>query len=84
MSELADDLLKGADAVARYLGISRRQIYHYTENGYLPVFRIGTAIFARRTTLSAWVADQERAATPRRRGSRVAAVPHDRPADGPE
>lgn len=56
----ATDVIQGAEAVAEYLGLSRRQIYHAVEHGYLPVFRIGGIICARRSTLCRWMEDLER------------------------
>src|SRR5687768_14868907 len=37
---LADDLLDGADAAAKFIGISRRQVYRLTADGELPVIRM--------------------------------------------
>jgi hypothetical protein len=56
---LADDLLKGATAIATFTGLSRRQIYHAVDSDRLPVFRIGAIILARKSTLFAWVREQE-------------------------
>ncbi|TAN56093.1 MAG: DNA-binding protein [Rhodospirillales bacterium] len=62
-ANLADDLLRGADAIADFMGMKRRQIYHLTETSRLPVFRVGSVLCARRSTLLGWVEDQERRAT---------------------
>lgn len=59
---LAADLLRGAEAIARYLGFPRRTVYHAVARGHLPHFKIGETICARRSTLTAWIAQQERAA----------------------
>lgn len=62
---LADDLLEGAGPIARFVygdERKRRQIYHLAEAGHLPVFRLGTKICARQSTLLAWIAAQERKA----------------------
>ena len=57
---VAGDLLQGADAIAGFLGLTRRQTYHAVNTGRLPVFRMGgTQIFARKSTLLAWIKDQE-------------------------
>jgi excisionase family DNA binding protein len=48
---VADDVLNGANEIARFLGISRRSVYHYIENGELPVFRLGSKLCARKSTL---------------------------------
>jgi hypothetical protein len=35
------DLLKGAAAIASYLGLTERQVYHYLEAGNLPAKKVG-------------------------------------------
>jgi excisionase family DNA binding protein len=59
---IAGDILRGADAIAGFLGFPRRSIYHAVAKGHLPSFRIGDIVCARRSTLTAWIAEQERAA----------------------
>lgn len=59
---LAGDMLRGADAIAEFLlgdPKKRRQVYHLAEKGNLPVFRLGQTLCARRSTLLAWIAEQE-------------------------
>ncbi len=56
---LAGDVLRGADAIARFLGFPRRAVYHAAAKGSLPVFRMGETVCARRSTLLAWIATQE-------------------------
>lgn len=56
---LAADLLRGADAIAKYLGMPRRAVYHAVTKGHLPTFRIGETVMARRSTLAVWIAEQE-------------------------
>jgi excisionase family DNA binding protein len=56
------DLLSGAEAIAAYVGVTPRRIYHLAETGRLPVFRIGSTLCARRSTLRRWIEDMERAA----------------------
>jgi excisionase family DNA binding protein len=58
-TELKDDILRGADAIAAYLGFPRRAIYHAVSKGHLPHFRIGEIVCARRSTLTRWIAEQE-------------------------
>jgi excisionase family DNA binding protein len=50
---LSDDLIKGARAAAGYLGLSERSVYHMTEQGQLPVIRIGKSrcLFYRKSDL---------------------------------
>ncbi|CAH2409384.1 excisionase family DNA-binding protein [Mesorhizobium escarrei] len=61
-SPLAVDILRGADAIAKHLGFPRRAIYHLVSKGGLPHFRLGETVCARKSTLSAWIEEQERAA----------------------
>ena len=59
---LGDDILRGADQIAEFLlgdGRQRRKVYHLAENSRLPVFKLGAILCARRSTLIAWIADQE-------------------------
>lgn len=56
---LAADILRGADAIAKHLGFPRRAIYHLVSKGGLPHFRLGETVCARKTTLSSWIAEQE-------------------------
>lgn len=56
---LATDLLRGAEAIAEYLGFPRRAIYHAATKNHLPHFRIGETVCARKSTLTAWISEQE-------------------------
>lgn len=56
---LASDILRGADAIAEFLGSERRKVYHLVETSRLPVFRIGSIICARKSTLIKWIEEQE-------------------------
>lgn len=56
---ISDDVLAGAEPLAGFLGMNPRQVYHLASTGKLPVFRIGTLICARKSTLLRWIADQE-------------------------
>lgn len=60
-TSLADDLLKGAEAIAGYLGVPRRTIYHAVSKRLIPHFRIGETVCARKSTLLHWMAAQEAA-----------------------
>jgi predicted DNA-binding transcriptional regulator AlpA len=55
-------LLMGAAAIAAHLGITRRQAYRLVYDTDLPTFRLGGTVAARKASLAAWIADQERAA----------------------
>lgn len=59
---LATDILRGAAAIADFLGFERRAVYHAVAKGSLPTFRIGETVCARKSTLMAWIAGQEQAA----------------------
>jgi excisionase family DNA binding protein len=56
------DLLMGANAIAAYLGITPRQTYRLVYDARLPTFKLGNTVAARRSTLTRWLADAERAA----------------------
>jgi len=70
-TRLSDDLLTGADAIAEFMfgdAARRRRVYYLVECGRLPVFRVGQTLFARKSTLLAWVARQEAQAIGKERG----------------
>jgi predicted DNA-binding transcriptional regulator AlpA len=50
-NNLGDDLLIGAPAIAAYLNVSERRIYHWGKQGYIPTFNIGPLVAARRSEL---------------------------------
>lgn len=58
---VAEDILKGAEAIAGFLGLTRRAVYHAIDTGRIPTFRIGSNVFARKSTLLQWIESQERA-----------------------
>ncbi len=65
---IADDLLEGAEAIARFMFGSadkRRRVYHLAARSDLPLFRLGEVICGRRSTLLAWIAEQEKASRPK-------------------
>jgi len=55
------DLLLGADKIAAWLGITRRQAYRLAYGGQLPTFKLGGTVAARKSSLSAWLAAREAA-----------------------
>ena len=62
---LGDDLLHGADAIARFVfgdAKHRRKVYYLTGEAPrgMPHFKIGSVICARKSTLLNWIAQQER------------------------
>ena len=56
---LATDILRGADAIAGFLGFPRRTIYHLASKNGLPHFKLGETICARRSTLTSCIEQQE-------------------------
>jgi hypothetical protein len=55
---LAEDILHGAQAIADFGGWTRRQVYHFVGRG-LPVFRMGSILCARKSSILAWIELQE-------------------------
>ncbi len=63
---LGFDLLRGADQIAEFMfgtPTERRKIYHLADTKKLPVFRLGSLLCARKSTLLSWIKAQESAAT---------------------
>ena len=63
-SSMADDLLRGADAIATFLfgdPKHRRKVYHLVADTRrrMPHFKLGSIICARRSVLLRWIAEQE-------------------------
>ncbi|RUV89190.1 DNA-binding protein [Mesorhizobium sp. M1A.F.Ca.IN.020.06.1.1] len=56
---LAADILRGAAAIADFLGFERRAVYHAVSKNSIPTFRIGEVVCARRSTLTNWIEAQE-------------------------
>ena len=59
---LAMDIEFGAAAIAKTTGLTRRRVYHLTQEGHMPTFRIGATLCARRSTLRRWFEELESAA----------------------
>lgn len=55
------DLLLGADPIAAFLGITRRQAYRLIHDEIIPSFKCGGSVAARRSSLRKWMADAEQA-----------------------
>ncbi len=53
------DILTGHKAIARFLGLSPRQISWHDEQGNLPTFRIGRTVCARKSKLLKWLDELE-------------------------
>ncbi len=63
---LAEDLLRGADAIAVFVfgdASARRKVYYYAGEAKvrMPTFRMGNVICARKSKLMNWIEQQERA-----------------------
>ena len=61
---LADDLLRGADAIAIFVFgnvKARRKVYYYAGEAKvrMPTFRMGNVICARKSKLMNWIEQQE-------------------------
>jgi hypothetical protein len=64
---LADDILRGADEIARFLfgeRGSRRKVYYLAECTRIPIFRLGSVLCARRSVLLNWIEGQENRVLP--------------------
>jgi excisionase family DNA binding protein len=61
-NNLASDLLWGAAAIASYLGLPRRAVYHAASKGTLPHFRMGDTLAARKSELAVWASSGRAAA----------------------
>jgi hypothetical protein len=62
---LGDDLLHGADAIAKFMfgdAKHRRKVYYLTGEAPrgMPHFKMGSVICARKSTILNWIAQQER------------------------
>lgn len=69
---LADDLLRGAAAIAGYTGLPRRAIYHAAACGSLPIRNVeGLGLVARKSALDAFFATPAPAMPPRPREART-------------
>lgn len=58
-NNIEGDLLMGAPSIARFLGVTQRQVYRLTYDGIVPHFKLGGTVAARRSSLTKWMAQQE-------------------------
>lgn len=61
---IGEDLLEGAGAIAGFVYGDRsmkRKIYHLVDGGLFPAFRLGDKVCARKSTVLAWIEQQEEA-----------------------
>lgn len=63
MSDALNDeaLLYGVPAIAGYLKMDPRKVYHLKDKHGLPTFKIGETVCARPSAIRAWLSEQERA-----------------------
>lgn len=54
-TEQVGELLIGAGAIAKALGITARQVYKLIYADQLPHFKLGGSVAARRSTLEKWL-----------------------------
>lgn len=60
-AQATPDIITGHKAIARFLGLSPRQVSWHDEQGNLPTFRIGRTVCARKVKLLEWIEEQEQA-----------------------
>ncbi|CAN7426523.1 DNA-binding protein [Brucella pseudogrignonensis] len=55
------DLLYGVPAIAKFLGLGNRQVYHLKDTGALPTFSLADTgkVCALKSSLRTWLRDQE-------------------------
>ena len=53
ISDIAGDLLDGADAISRFTGLPKPRLFYLLERGHLPAFKIGFRWCARKSELRA-------------------------------
>ncbi|WP_428412247.1 DNA-binding protein [Pararhizobium sp.] len=58
-NQVAGDLLLGAGAISKFLGITARQTYRMVYDGIIPTFKLGGTVAARRSTLTVWMSEAE-------------------------
>jgi hypothetical protein len=51
--DLSDDILAGLAAIGKFIGKTERQTKYLAERGYIPTFRIGKLVHARKSELDA-------------------------------
>ncbi|WP_131116481.1 DNA-binding protein [Lichenihabitans psoromatis] len=59
MMSQTPDLLYGMPAIADHLGLKVPQARHLSDKRTIPTFKVGRLTCARRTTLTAWLIEQE-------------------------
>lgn len=49
------EVLYGAAAIAKFMGVTRRQVFHMKDKAGLPTFSIGQTVCARPAAVRAWL-----------------------------
>ena len=62
---MPEEIITGAAAIGRAVGLPRRRVYTEAAAGRLPVFRLGATLCAKRASLAAWIAHCDGATTAR-------------------
>ncbi len=68
-TDLADDLLEGADEIAAFMGWNRRRVFYAAERKLIPIFRVGNRLSARKSSLRQRIDDLEQRAIEEADGS---------------
>lgn len=68
MESLSNDLLDGADAIAEFIGLDRKRVYHLCAQGQLPSFKLGGKLIARKSAILARLEKLEEAGNARAAG----------------
>ncbi|GAB5427251.1 MAG: hypothetical protein Devi2KO_07100 [Devosia indica] len=66
--ELNGDVIWGAEAIGRFLGMTRRQVYHACDQEHLPIFRVGSTLACRKSTMMTFITKREENNASYRRG----------------
>ena len=48
---LNQDILEGADAIAHFMGTTRRRVFHLAERDLIPTFKLGHRLCARKSRI---------------------------------
>jgi predicted DNA-binding transcriptional regulator AlpA len=59
---ISGDLLMGANAISKFLGVSSRQVYRLTYDRIIPHFKLGGTVAARKSSLVKWMNEAEKSA----------------------
>ena len=60
--DLDAEVFSGSTSIAKFLGMTKRRFKYFDSLGVLPTWKVRRTTFARRSSLRAWMADQEQRA----------------------